>query len=282
MKKNIVWLSAYPKSGRTWSKIMLESIIFNNGNSIDINNLKITKGTVISRKHFDQHFGIPSSDLTPGETLRYKRSFFYSLENSDPNYILTHEENSILKDGGRLFPEPITQSAIQIVRNPLSIVSSLANHLGISTDTSIQILNSDNSLNVPNGENPFPITTKVYAKTGSWSSHINSWINNPPYAVHLVRYEDLVLETKKTLEKIILFLNLNIESSIIARAIENTNFEKLSTAETKGGFIEKPATSKGFFRKGEIDSWKEELTETQIKKVIDNHGELMHKLGYLK
>lgn len=278
MKKDIIWLSAYPKSGRTWLKILLNSIIYNNGNAVDLNQLKIKKGTIIKRIHFDRLFGIPSTDLTLAETLEYKRKLFLSFENSNPNYILTHDENILFSDGGRLFPESISKSGVHIVRNPLSVVASLANHLGISIDESIAVLNSPT---VSLGNKDFPITTNVYSKTGSWSTHINSWIKNTPYPVHMLRYEDLVLETRKTLNELLHFLELKVEDSTILRAIENSTFKKLASAEHNNGFIEKPATSKGFFRKGKIDGWKEELTEKQIKKVIDNHGDLMQKLGYI-
>lgn len=279
MRKDIIWLSAYPKSGRTWLKILLNSIIYNSGYPVDLNQLKITKGTIIKRIHFDHLLGIPSTDLTLTETLEYKRKLFLILENSDPNYILTHDENLLFSDGGRLFPESITKSAVQIVRNPLSIVASLSNHLGISIDESITVLNSPT---VHLGNKDFPITTNVYSKTGSWSSHINSWMNVAAYPVHILRYEDLVLKTQATLNQLLHFLEIKVKDLTILRAIENSTFEKLASAENNDGFIEKPATSKGFFRKGKIDSWKEELTETQIKKVINNHGELMHKLGYIK
>lgn len=278
MKKDIVWLSAYPKSGRTWLKILLNSIIYNDGNQVDLNRLKITKGTVIQRLHFDRIIGIPSTDLTLTETMEYKRKLFLTFENSDPKYILTHDENLVFSDGGRLFPKAITKSAVQIVRNPLSIVASLANHLGISIDESIGVLNSPT---VHLGDSVFPATTSVYSKMGTWSSHINSWIKDTPYPVHLLRYEDLVLDTKTTLNKLLHFLELTVEELTVLKAIENSTFEKLASAELNSGFIEKPATSKGFFRKGKINSWKEELSEVQIKKVIDNHGEVMQKLGYL-
>ncbi len=279
MKKDIVWLSAYPKSGRTWLKILLNSILFNNGKAVDLNQLKITKGTIIKRNHFDHLFGIPSTDLTLAETLEYKRRLFLTFENSDPNYILTHEENVLFSDVGRLFPESITKSGVQIVRNPLSVVASLSNHLGISINESINVLNSP-TVNLGNVD--FPTTTNVYSKTGSWSSHVNSWIKDTPYPVHVLRYEDLVLKTEATMHQLLYFLELKVKDSTILRAIENSTFEKLASAENNYGFIEKPATSKGFFRKGKIDSWKDELTKKQIKKVIDDHGELMHELGYIK
>ena len=36
-----------------------------------------------------------------------------------------------------------------------------------------------------------------------------------------------------------------------------------------------------FFRKGEVGAWREELTEKQAKRVIDNHRIVMQRFGYL-
>jgi hypothetical protein len=39
--------------------------------------------------------------------------------------------------------------------------------------------------------------------------------------------------------------------------------------------------AKSFFRKGEIGSWRDVLTEEQISRIISDHGEVMRRFGYL-
>ena len=278
MDKKITWISAYPKSGRTWLKILIESILFSNGEILSINNLKIIKSSNIGRYKFDEIFGVKSSDLTLEETWEFKRKYYLNEFNTKNEFILTHDENLIMTNGKRFFPEEITESVIHIVRNPLAIVPSLANHFRVSINESIQILASPN---IHTGKEIYPSTSDVYAKSGSWSSHVHSWVNDSPYPIYLVRYEDLVENPLPILNDLFQFLGQEIEESIIQKAIDNSTFQKLSNAEEIDGFREKPSTSAKFFRKGKVNAWKEELTLEQENRVINNHEEMMIQMGYL-
>ena len=48
----IIWLASYPKSGNTWVRIFINSLIYKNGDESDINNLKI--GQFPNRSHFKE------------------------------------------------------------------------------------------------------------------------------------------------------------------------------------------------------------------------------------
>ena len=281
MNKDVIWFSSYPKSGKTWLKIMMESVLLHEGGIATINKLNLANHTNLNRNAFDSFFGINASDLTLEETWEYKREYYRSFGNSEKtwNFVLTHDENLVFKNGSRLFPKEVTLSVIHIVRNPLSVVASLANHLRISIDESIKVLNS---YSFSMKEKNFSSTKSVYSKSGSWSSHVDSWINHSPYPVHLIKYEDLVENPLNTLQRLFQFLNHSVSDAILEKAIENSTFKKLSSTEEVDGFREKPSTSVKFFRKGKTDAWREELTDEQIKRVVENHKELMIQLGYLK
>ena len=47
----IIWLASYPKSGNTWVRIFLNSLLFSDKNDSDINNLKI--GQFPNRRNFE-------------------------------------------------------------------------------------------------------------------------------------------------------------------------------------------------------------------------------------
>jgi hypothetical protein len=49
-----------------------------------------------------------------------------------------------------------------------------------------------------------------------------------------------------------------------------SNFKILAGQEKEKGFREAPIKTSRFFRKGKVGGWRKELTETQIKKIIDN------------
>jgi hypothetical protein len=279
MSKNIVWLSSYPKSGRTWLKILLESVLINNGGKVDMNDLKLTSGFAFNRTAFDSYFGVPSSDLYQTEINSLKRKYLFDTfkNTSEQKIILTHDLNEKLLEG-HLFPEEITASSIQIVRNPLSIVASLANYLKLTIDESIDYVNGEYHAK---RNRHFLSTTLVRKSESSWSEYVDSWANNGGYPTLVLRYEDLVQDPVHTATMLFDFLNHKIEPKIILDAIENCSFENLSKSERLIGFNEKPATAQTFFRKGSIDSWKDELNDSQIKKVMDVNSVMMKKFGYI-
>ena len=47
----IIWLASYPKSGNTWVRLFLDSLLNTRVNKIDLNNIKITQFPL--RKNFD-------------------------------------------------------------------------------------------------------------------------------------------------------------------------------------------------------------------------------------
>jgi hypothetical protein len=47
------------------------------------------------------------------------------------------------------------------------------------------------------------------------------------------------------------------------------------------GFAEAAAPRRVFFRRGEIDSWREELAPDLVAQIETRHGEVMRRLGYL-
>ena len=67
----------------------------------------------------------------------------------------------------------------------------------------------------------------------------------------------------------------------ILKALELSSFEELQRQEKEHGFKEKSPSSDMFFRKGEVGSWREELTQKQVKHVIQDHKEVMRRFNYL-
>ena len=47
----IVWLASYPKSGNTWVRLFIDSLLDSKEKSVDINNIKIKQFPL--RSHFD-------------------------------------------------------------------------------------------------------------------------------------------------------------------------------------------------------------------------------------
>ncbi len=86
--------------------------------------------------------------------------------------------------------------------------------------------------------------------------------------LHILYYEDLKNDTSKEILRIFDFLKTKVNKSEIDKSvIENTNKVKVKI--------------KGAFRKGEIDSYKKDLTGKQIKTIEAELSEIMKEHNYL-
>jgi hypothetical protein len=123
---------------------------------------------------------------------------------------------------------------------------------------------------------------------GSWGENVGSWIGarNGDANFLLVKYEDLKKDTKSQLMLISNFLNLPYTQELIERAIANSSFEEMRKSEIAHGITKndkkKPSNDEElyFVRKGEVDSYKNSLSQAQQEAIFDRWGNIMEKLGY--
>ena len=55
---------------------------------------------------------------------------------------------------------------------------------------------------------------------------------------------------------------------------------RISRQRKESGFKEKSPSSEIFFRKGEVGSWREELTKKQARQIVNDHRKVMRRFGY--
>jgi len=153
----------------------------------------------------------------------------------------------------QLFPEA---KFIAIIRDPRSVVVS-AWHFNIR-------IHPDFLESIGNNKEKW-----IEHGAKCWLRDTNNLINffkKSPSKVFLCRYEDLLLNPFENYKKIFEFLEVNTDDNLIEEIIEKTSFKKFKDGK--------------FFRKGKVDSWKEELTPLEIKTVEKVCGSLMNLLGY--
>jgi hypothetical protein len=62
--------------------------------------------------------------------------------------------------------------------------------------------------------------------------------------------------------------------------VEKTRFQRLQEKEKEKGFREKPMGAPSFFRQGKAGGWREALPLQLQLQIVEDHGEVMRRLGY--
>lgn len=280
--KGIVWLTSYPKSGNTWFRTFLTSLINEEDKSPNINELK-TNGIFSKRKIFDDIVGFESSNLTFDEIDNLRPEVYENIaERAEKElYIKVHDAYTYLKDGRSIFPsnnEKAVYKAIYIVRNPLDVAVSISFHTSVNFNKMIENMGDRNFCFSGNESR---LQNQLRQKLLTWSEHVESWTSIKDIEVLLVRYEDMKEKPLETFSKAVEFIGLNNTKEQIQRAINFSDFDKLKKQEEENGFKEKPRKMDSFFRKGQIGDWREHLTKDQVNKIINDHRKVMQDLGYL-
>ena len=280
MSAMIYWLASYPKSGNTWTRSFIKALTGENDQAevdIDINNL--STGTIASsREWVEQGLGFDISELSHDQidVLRPDAYHFISRQLTQPGYHKTHDAYTLTAKGEPLFPAEATRGVLYIVRNPLDVAVSFAGHMDSTFDRSIANM----------GKPDFAFGGKFAGRANQlrqwlldWSAHVESWLDSG-LPIHVVRYEDMRQKPLATFMDMAAFLALPSDESSVSRAIAACDFDRLKQKEQLGGFREKPARAKAFFRKGIVGDWRSALTEEQALSVIADHGRVMARVGY--
>lgn len=168
----------------------------------------------------------------------------------------------------------VTAGAIYIVRNPLDVVTSLASYFGHSMDEAIDFMAQERTGTPNEKENVPQVIT-------SWSMHVQSWTQDNNESLLVLRYEDMLDNPVKAFRKLVSFLGQKRDPARLKKAIRFSSFEQLKSQEKQGGFVEKHENARSFFRQGKKNQWREKLTDEQVRKIIDSHGEQMARFNYL-
>jgi hypothetical protein len=278
IKKQIVWLASYPKSGNTWFRSFLTALL--KEKEVDLNQM-VTDGIFSGKNYIENVLDLNADYLSRTQIESYQRIAFNYLSDTSKKqlFIKIHDAFTFSEnDGLPLIPEQPTQIAIYFVRNPLDVALSLANHIGKSVEKAIEkfIVNSSGGFaTLQNFAN-----TQFHQPLGTWSMHVESWLTKPKFPVHFMRYEDMKAKPFETFKAAIQAIGLNYNDEQIKFAIEETKFEKLQKKEQEKGFKEKQIPASNFFFKGQVGRWKEELSSEQIEKIRQANEPMMRHFGY--
>ena len=275
MFKNI-FLASYPKSGNTW----MRSIIGNLYNFDKEFSLKILKSIPLLsiKQNFDKFENKIYSDnnVLHFDWVSQNIIECQKILNNKSNHLNIFKTHSVRHK--KFTNETVNAGFIYIIRDPRDVVVSFKNFSGKSIDKIIDELLFEKT-NIIN-------TNGAQELLSTWELNVLSWLNYTTVPRLIIRYEDLKLNIKEIVIKVIDFLNnthrikLNLTDADIDQIIENSNFNNLKKIEDKYGFDESSKHS-SFFRTGTSNQWKDILSKQQLQLIENNLQTLMKHFNYI-
>lgn len=265
----ITWLASYPKSGNTFVRCVLEAVT--NG-KLNINYMpsstSINLGGEWHKLPYEKFDFLEQVMFTPTACMASLEYFSECLVRK------THHANYQYL-GWFLIPPQLTKRAVYVVRDPRDVAVSLSEHMGRTLDETIEIMANKNQTI---GDLGIPSPVQFLS---TWSNHFMSWNNKTiTFPVYTIVYERLLEQPLFYFREMFDFLEIEATDEEIAKGIELSQFDKLKTQEETYGFREKTKTQDRFFTRGTSGGWRNTLTPEQAERIVDDHAEVMAKIGY--
>jgi hypothetical protein len=174
--------------------------------------------------------------------------------------------------------DPRYPRVIYIVRDPRDVLLS-EYHFDIKR----QLIDEDFPL-----EDYVPrfLARKTEHNYGTWAENVGSWFyvrrNSPDFL--LVRYESLLSDGMRELERIAKFLGITPDPERLKRALEKSSADRMREMEKKQAHLwsstKETRQDKPFVRAAKAGGWKVELPPVCVAVVESAWGDLMEELGY--
>ncbi len=278
----IIWIASYPKCGNTWVRSLLSAYYFTQGGEFNFSLLKNIK-QFPSKEFFERKITSVEEASEMWVPIQKK------IKDSKKIFFLkTHNVYGAYKGNNFTTPE-FTLGAINIVRDPRNVITSLMNHYSINEEEALKMLFSvHRNLRDKNDINDYT----NYSFISSWSNNYNSWKISKNINKILIKYEDLESKRLETFLKILKFVNKlmgkgdEIDNRKLKKSISSTDFEILKKKEKDEGFEEAvysndPGIKKPFFNLGSKNDYRKLLKIDTVKLIEKKFEKEMIELGYL-
>ena len=280
----IIWIASYPKSGNTWVRSLLSTYLYTEDGSFNFNLLKkiLKFPSKIYLKYFTKDF----SDIKKISEYWISAQERINLFNENKSLLLKTHSALCTLENNSFTNKQNTQAVIYIVRDPRNVITSISHHYSLNIEESYNFIINKNNMITQWGSETFGVATIL----GSWLDHYKSWKNLKFSPILIVKYEDLVNDTKKTFTSVLNFLenlmNIDINEKRIINTVNSCQFDVLAKKEKIEGFSESVTSKKdtekiNFFYLGEKNNWKNLLDPKIEKKIKELFLNEMTELGYI-
>jgi hypothetical protein len=279
----IIWLASYPKSGNTWVRSIITSLLYSRDGSFDFSLIgKIDQFP--EKKYFKDLI----KDFNDFHEIFRNWIIAQDIINLDGKIKIfkTHQGKYTIKNNNFTNSDN-TLAVIYIVRDPRTLVKSISNHYTFSMDEAFDFLINPQLMG--DGKSFEEKKDGIYNILGRWDEHYRSWTTNKNNFL-LIKYEDLIKDTEVELKKIIKFLQkyltFQVSENKIKNILKTTSFESLKNMEKIGKFTEQVISKKdgkkvNFFNLGPQNIWQENLEKEIVLKIEKNFYDTMKELKYL-
>jgi hypothetical protein len=257
----IIWITSYPKSGNTWIRSFLTSLLYSNDGKNDFSNLdKIKQFPDRSLfKNFIHDF--QNVEKVYKNWLNVQN--YINLDNQI-KFLKTHHVNCTIKNY-KFYNDTNSLGTIHIVRDPRNVLISIKNHFSLKDFDEAKefIFKEKNWVGFIANKNDIITDNKIPTLISSWKINYLSWKKITKNYL-LVKYEDLIKDPHKEFFKISNYLekimNTKFNENKILNAIKTSSFSNMQDLEKKGLFKENVTGDNNnkikFFNLGPKNDWK--------------------------
>ncbi|WP_103020679.1 sulfotransferase domain-containing protein [Salinibacter altiplanensis] len=280
---------SYPKSGNTW--VRLVAAAYTLSDDVLMESLRSPSAsadlpaslqyTDVERYQYQTICPFPIDDINFPTEVRLRPAAMLVLNREKslttsqrPALIKSHHINGEVNNIN-LWNGGWAEHVVNPVRDPREVCCSFAAHREMSYMETAELMN-DSTARM--GEED----KRIHSLLTTWSTHVRSWLQEETMSVHTVQYEDLQADPVGEFYDILDFLEVEeLTEERVEDAVERTRFDRMQDMEAEHGFHEATADQEQFFRSGQTEGWRDELPPDVARKIEEDHGDVMERLGYL-
>lgn len=245
----IYWLASYPKSGNSWARAFLTSLITDGARG---------KSGKLQEIIPDENFGRfykpflkkPIDETSNTELALIRPQAHRLLAKRTQNFLLLKTHSQLALHGGTsTITFDVTAGAMYLVRNPLDVVVAYSEDRERGIDGTIAVMNESH-------RQATRFKDRSYEIIGSWSEHVASW-TKPHDRILVVRHEDMLADPTAVFRRLVQFLKMDVSDTQLASALADTQSKS-----------------------GSAGRWREALTEEQVAAVVQANEAQMKRFGY--
>ena len=282
----IIWLASYPKSGNTWVRSFISSLLYTNDGKVSFSKLNKI-GQFPARSQFLNFI----DDLQNVKEVYKNWSSVQNYLNLDNKikFLKTHHINCKIENY-EFTDQTNTLGVIYIVRDPRNVACSVKNHFSLNNYEEVKnfLFRENNWLGIIKDKDQAIMDNKIPTLISSWKTNYLSWKNKTKNYL-LIKYENLLNDPNNEFFKISKYLEnhlkINISKEKVNKAIESCSFKNLQKLEIEGKFqestVDKDNNNVKFFHLGPENDWRKKLDKEISKAIEEQFQEEMKELKYI-